>query len=124
MTPLTDKERRVLEYLDPLMDAFAQSIGEAIHPEWLVGVPAPRSSFSGAGSDVANALVRRGFVQTLRTSKILAAELSDHQSRSRRSGGAREWLTPSGCRYPFRQLGTPAAHPRGIVPLRRRQLSR
>jgi hypothetical protein len=69
MTPLTDKERRALEYLNPLMDAFAYQIGEAIHPEWCDGARPPRSSFSGAGSNVANALIGRGFVKTLRQRK-------------------------------------------------------
>jgi hypothetical protein len=69
MTALTDKERRALEYLNPLMDAFAYQIGEAIHPEWLDGPRPPRSSFGAAGSNIAGKLAQRGLVKRMRHRK-------------------------------------------------------
>lgn len=65
---LGDKERRCLEFLSDKMDAFAYEIGKAIHPEWSPLI-IPRSSFSHAGSNVAEILEHRGLVVALRHKK-------------------------------------------------------
>ena len=57
MTKLTSKEHACLAFLDDKLEAFADQIGVALQ-----GSTINNRSRSGSGSNVANALVRRGLV--------------------------------------------------------------